>query len=74
MERKHVHSSRIVSIGHQIDTLEVEFKSKDIDKPNPVYRYTPVSDTKYNSLLNSFTVGKDIQEIIDDKTILCVKQ
>lgn len=78
MNRTAIISSRIISIGwerndqplnqpHSQGTLEVEFKG------GSVYQYSPVSHVKYIQLLGSPSVGQDIQEIINDKSIVCTK-
>lgn len=80
MNRKHVHSSRVISIGwqknrpeiNQPDTnhgiLEVEFKG------GSVYHYSPVPESTYNNLLESYQIGVDMQAIIKDAGIVCTKQ
>lgn len=74
MERQHVHSSRVVSIGWETvtdnltGTLEVEFKG------GSVYQYCPVSQQTYNKLIDSYQVGVDLQAIINDKGVVCTKQ
>jgi hypothetical protein len=68
MERKNVTSSRVNSIGWSNNTLEVEFNT------GKVYQYTPVTEEKYNELLASPAIGKDIQAIVSDKTLTCTPQ
>lgn len=67
MKRNLVISSRVKSIGHEGETLEIEFNT------GAVYQYTPVAKSTYDALLASASVGKDIQAIINDKSIKCTK-
>ncbi len=67
MKRNSVTSSRVKSLGHEGETLEVEFNT------GAVYQYTPVPKSVYDSLMQSAQIGKDIQAIINDKTIKCTK-
>lgn len=67
MKRNPVISSRVKSIGHQGETLEVEFNT------GAVYQYTPVPKATYDLMMQSYSVGKDIQAIINDKSIKCIK-
>jgi hypothetical protein len=54
MNRQYVSSSRIVSIGWESDTLEVEFKDGSI------YQYFNVSITEYNNFKNSSSLGSSL--------------
>lgn len=67
MDRKAVKSSRVVSIGHHDGVLEVEFTGGGI------YLYSPVNTAYYIALASSPSIGKDIQALINDKSIKCHK-
>lgn len=60
MQRHYVSSSRISSVGWENNTLEVEFTN------GAIYQYYNVSQTKYNSFINSSSLGHTLS--ILDKT------
>lgn len=67
MQRQPVVSSRVSSIGWDKGTMEVEFNT------GTVYQYYPVEWQTALNLISSPTVGKDIQAIIKNPDIKCVK-
>ena len=52
MDRQKVNSSIISSVGHEKETLEVEFNT------GKVYTYPNVSKQTYEQMLNSDSVGR----------------
>lgn len=54
MQRHSVSSSRIVSVGWENNTLEVEFKN------GAIYQYYNVSQSEYNNFINSSSLGHAI--------------
>ncbi len=60
MQRHYVSSSRISSVGWENNTLEVEFTN------GAIYQYYNVSQTEYNSFINSSSLGHTLS--ILDKT------
>lgn len=68
MQRQPVASSRVNSIGWEDNVMEVEFNT------GAVYRYSPVEWQTALNLISSPTVGKDIQAIVNDKSLKCEKQ
>lgn len=54
MQHHSVASSRIVSIGWENNTLEVEFKN------GAIYQYYNVSQSEYNNFINSSSLGHAI--------------
>lgn len=67
MNRQPVTSSRVISIGWKDNILEVEFNN------GSVYQYTPIIRDRYEALRDSPQIGRDIQTIVNDKTLICVK-
>lgn len=67
MKRTPVKSSRVISIGWEANTLEVEFTG------GSVYQYKPVPKSTHDNLLSSHHVGVDIQKVIKDQGIVCTK-
>ena len=57
MKRKPVVSSRILSVGWENNTLEVQFKN------GKIYRYFGVVEAEYKMLINSASVGKAFSQI-----------
>jgi len=67
MQRQPVVSSRVASIGWKDGVMEVEFNN------GAIYQYSPVEWQTALNLISSPTVGKDIQAIISNKELKCVK-
>lgn len=63
MERQHVSSSNISSIGYDSSSsvLEIEFLSGGI------YQYFGVPETEYNNLMNASSIGSYFAQNIKDK-------
>lgn len=51
MKRTAVESSNIASVGHEDNTLEVEFNN------GSVYQYTPVTKEAYKEMMNAESIG-----------------
>jgi hypothetical protein len=62
MERIHVTSSDIVSIGYKDSVLEIEFHSA-----KSVYQYFQVPEQEYNELMNAQSHGKYFNQYIKNK-------
>ncbi len=60
MHRQSVNSSRVLSVGWENNTLEVEFKN------GKIYQYYNFSFSEYQNFLNSPSLGSAISTI--DKT------
>lgn len=57
MQRNHVSSSRISSVGWENDTMEVAFHN------GAVYQYYNVSKSEYSSFLNSPSLGSALSRL-----------
>lgn len=71
MNRVPVQSSNVVSVGHDGETLEIEFAGKD-GKPGAIYRYANVSPAIFRACLAARSVGSFIAQNIKGK-FDCVK-
>jgi hypothetical protein len=58
MERRTVTSGAVRSIGHEGDTLEIEYRN------GRVYRYPGVSREVYEKLLTAPSLGRAVQQQI----------
>lgn len=67
MTRKPVVSSRVKSIGHEGDVMEVEFNNND------VWQYSPVDKNRYLDVIKSPTIGSAIQSIVSDRSLTAKK-
>lgn len=57
MFRHSVSSSRILSVGWENNTLEIEFHD------GSVYQYYDVSNSEYNNFLNSSSLGSELSRL-----------
>ena len=57
MNRQSVTSSRMLSVGWENDTLEVEFKNHNI------YQYYNVSFSEYQAFMNSPSLGSALSQL-----------
>jgi hypothetical protein len=62
MERFAVSSSKIASVGFNIDTLEVEYVS------GAIYQYTPVERSVYDDVLACIDRRDDATSLVYDAT------
>lgn len=58
-------SLRVLSMGWENETMEVEFNNRS------VYTYHPVPKETFDNLVNSPSVGTAINKVIFDKNISC---
>lgn len=61
MELQSVKSSNIAAIGHEDDTLAVEFKS------GAIYHYQNVSEALFRAVLEAASVGRTLNQLIKSK-------
>jgi len=58
-------STRVISMGWEAETMEVEFNNRS------VYTYHPVPKETFDKLLASPSVGTEINRVVFDKDITC---